>query len=266
MKVRYHKIYHSERLIVLASVYKDIRYKWLIEKGFNVFGDEHQLAYMQSLWAPKEEVQAVFCDSKSGTGKTTLAVLAGAYEVEKATDYDKIVYIRNAVATRDQGFLPGGVKDKERPFMKPFISALDKVQPGLFEVWAGERNRDDDDDEEFQGIKAEAITTSYERGVTYENAFVILDEAQNMSLHELHTIYTRCADSCKITTIGSTQQLDDPKIQRINGLLPFEIFIQHYRGTKTKEHTLLKNYRGSFAAHADEIQETIKMMTIGGNE
>jgi len=239
----------------LASVYNDIRYKWLIEKGFNVYGDEHQLAYMQSLWAPKEEVQGVFCNSKSGTGKTTLAVLAGAYEVEKGTDYNKIIYIRNTVATRNQGFLPGGLKEKEAPFMKPFVGALDKVQPGLYEVWAcvGE-------DDKFKEVKAEAISTSYERGVTYENAFVILDECQSMSLHELHTIYTRCADSCKIVTIGCTEQLDDPKIARVAGMIPFEVFIQHYRGTNTMEHTLVTNWRGKFAAHADEIHETIKRL------
>jgi len=239
----------------LASVYNDIKYKWLIEKGFNVYGDEHQLAYMQSLWAPKKDVQAVFCNSKSGTGKTTLAVLAGAYEVEKGTDFDKIIYIRNTVATRNQGFLPGGLKEKEAPFMKPFVGALDKVQPGLYEVWACTS-----EDSQLKEIKAEAISTSYERGTTYENAFVILDEAQSMSMHELHTIYTRCADSCKIVTIGCTEQLDDPKIERVAGMIPFEVFIQHYKGTNTMEHKLYKNYRGNFAAHADEIQETIKRL------
>jgi len=239
----------------LASVYNDIRYKWLIEKGFNVYGDEHQLAYMQSLWAPKEEVQGVFCNSKSGTGKTTLAVLAGAYEVEKGTDYNKIIYIRNTVATRPQGFLPGGLKEKEQPFMKPFIGALDKVQPGLYEVWACVG-----DEDQQKEVKAEAISTSHERGATYENAFVIIDEAQNLDAHELHTIYTRCADSCKIVTIGCSQQLDDPKIKRIAGNLPFEVFIEHYRTENIKEHILVKNYRGKFAAHADEIQETIKRL------
>jgi predicted ribonuclease YlaK len=82
-------------------------------------------------------------------------------------------------------------------------------------------------------------------------------------MHELHTIYTRCADSCKIVTIGCTAQLDDPKIERVSGMIPFEVFIEHYKNTNTREHKLVKNWRGAFAAHADEIQKTIKQLKEG---
>lgn len=65
----------------MGNKYGDIRWKWLEERGFNVLSDRHQYAYMQSLWTPPDIVQGVFCESPAGTGKTVLAVLAGAYAV-----------------------------------------------------------------------------------------------------------------------------------------------------------------------------------------
>ncbi len=113
---------------------KDIRWKWLEEKGFNVLSDKHQYAYMQSLWASTDIVQSVFVDAKAGTGKTTLAVAAGVYEVEKGI-YDRIIYIRNAVAVRDQGFLPGTVAEKEYVYYSPLFDALDQLDSDGYRNW-----------------------------------------------------------------------------------------------------------------------------------
>src|SRR5699024_6104241 len=149
---------------------KDIRWKWLKEKGFNVLSDKHQYAYMQSLWASTDVVQSVFVDAKAGTGKTTLAVAAGVYEVEKQ-NYDKIIYIRNAVAVRDQGFLPGSVEEKEYQYYAPLFDALSEISPSGYSEWY---NTDEDHK------KIEMLSTSYLRGVNFKNAFLIIDEAQNL--------------------------------------------------------------------------------------
>lgn len=237
----------------MGNKYGDIRFKWLSEKGFNVLADKHQYAYIQALWSPVDVVQAVFCDSRAGTGKTSLAVLAGAYEIESQT-YDKIIYIRNAVSIRDQGFLPGNPEEKELPYMQPLIESLDNVQPALFYKWSTEN-------EHTKQKKVYTMTSTFARGITFKNAFVIIDEAQNMTLEELQAIYTRCSDSCKIVTIGCTRQIDNSKLKRYGGLSPFELYMKHFEGQKVTYHKLENNYRGWFSSHSDDIQDTVKEIT-----
>lgn len=235
----------------MGNKYGDIRWKWLAEKGFNVLSDKHQYAYMQSLWSPVDIVHGCFCDSPAGTGKTTLAVLAGVYEVEIG-NYDKIIYIRNAVPVRDQGFLPGGLKDKEEPYMQPLIDAMDNVQPALYYKWS---------DEEQEGVKkVYTMSSSFARGITFKNAFVIIDEAQNFDLHELQTILTRPDSTCKVVVIGSTLQVDNPKLKRYGGLTPFEVYMEHYKGFRVTYHKLETNYRGEFSLLADQVLETVKKL------
>jgi predicted ribonuclease YlaK len=237
----------------MSNKYGEMRWKWLAEKGYDVLGDKHQYAYMQALWSHPDVVQGVFCDSPAGTGKTTLAVLAGVYEVEKG-NYDKIIYVRNTVSIRDQGFLPGNLNEKEAPYMAPLIEAMDRVQPGLYEKWSQV-------DDKTKQKKVYAISSSFTRGITWDNAFVITDESQNLGLNELQAAYTRPTDTCKIVGIGSTKQLDDPKIRRYSGLLPFEVYMKHFEGQRVTFHKLETNYRGWFSQHADEVQETIKSLS-----
>ncbi|AXN39826.1 PhoH family protein [Peribacillus butanolivorans] len=235
----------------MGSKYGDIRWKWLEERGFNVLSDKHQYAYMQSLWTPADIVQGVFCESPAGTGKTVLAVLAGAYAVENE-EYERIIYIRNPVSVgKDIGFLPGEKESKTGPYMAPFIKALDYVRPGTYEKWANPT---------VEGIqpKAFAITPTFERGVTYDNAYVIIDEAQSMSLEELQTIYTRPTNTCKVVTTGSLLQIDDAKLRRYSGFTPMEVYMKHFEGQRTTQHKLVTNYRGWFSNHADNVKATIK--------
>lgn len=226
----------------MGSKYQDMSIRWLHEKGFAVLADPHQYAYTQALLAPSSVVQSVWVNAKAGTGKTTLAALCGAYLVERG-DYDKIIYIRNAVAVRDQGFLPGELAAKEAPFMQPIADAMEYVEQDGFEQWIA------------QG-KLVTLTTSYLRGVNWKNAFIVVDEAQSWLLEELQTTLTRPHDNCKIVVVGSTRQVDG-KVPRICGKLPFEVYMQHYHGQPAVFCKLEKNYRGDFANHADDVQQTV---------
>lgn len=227
---------------------KDIRWKWLKEKGYNVLSDKHQYAYIQSLWASTNIVQSVFVDAKAGTGKTSLAVAAGVYEVELGT-YDKIIYVRNAVAVRDQGFLPGSVVEKEYPYYAPLFDALQNLHHDGYTSWY---------ETDGEHSKIEMTSTSYLRGVNFKNAYIIIDEAQNLELDELQTVLTRIHDSCKVVVIGSTRQVDNAKKMKLfQGRTPFEVYMKHFEGHLSVQHKLETNYRGAFSNHADNIQETI---------
>lgn len=227
--------------------FDDIKWKWLEERGIEVYGDPYQLDYMLSLWKKPDIVKSVFCEAKAGTGKTVLAVLAGAYEVEKGT-YKKIIYIRNAVPVRNQGFVKGDPEDKDLPYLAPFIDALDLVRPGTYEVMK-ERGQ------------AEGFTSSYVRGTTWEDSFIIIDEVQNFDMHELRTVLTRVGNGSKIVVIGSKRQVDNKQVKRFKGLLPFEVYMLHFRGdARIAFHELRTVYRSWFADLADNIDETINKL------
>jgi predicted ribonuclease YlaK len=232
----------------MGNKYQNIRYKWLDERGFNILKDHDQHMYMQALWAPTDQIQAVFCNADAGTGKTTLAVLAGVYEIERGT-YSRIIYLRSAVPVRDQGFLPGDLEQKEGPYMAPLIEAMDHAQPGLFEQWLRS-------DQQTGEPKVVPTSTSFTRGINWKDSFVIIDEAQNLDLNELQTALTRVHDSTKVVVIGSVKQVDNKK-NKIYGKTPFEWSMEHFRGTPVAICTLSQNYRGWFSQHADMINETI---------
>lgn len=235
----------------MGGKYEDIRWKWLEERGLNVLGDRHQYAYMQSLWTSPDIVQGVFCESPAGSGKTVLAVLAGAYAIEKG-EYDRIIYVRNTeVVGKPIGYLPGDHGEKVSPHMRPFVDALDLVRPGTFEKWEAEG-------------KALATSTTFERGVTYDRAFVIIDEAQSLSLPEFQAVYTRPTSTCKIVTTGSLRQIDDDRLKRYNGLTPLEVYMRHFEGHRATFHKLVNNYRGDWSNHADNVQDTVKAIMGGG--
>lgn len=236
--------------LMMAHKYADIRWKWLEERGLNVLDDKHQYAFMQSLWTPPDIVQGVFCEAAAGTGKTVLSVLAGAYAVEKG-EYDRIIYIRNTeVVGKDIGFLPGDSTEKTAPHMTPFVSALDLIKPGTFEVWEAEG-------------KAFAISPTHERGVTYDNAFIIIDEAQSFELEELQAIYTRPTSTCKIVSIGSLKQIDNKRLKRYGGLTPFEVYMRHFEGQMATFHKLHTNWRGPWSLHADNVADTVEALKAG---
>jgi predicted ribonuclease YlaK len=230
----------------MGNKYGDIKYKWLSERGLNVFDDALQTEYVKSLF--DENTDAVFAEGKAGTGKTVLALLVGAYLVEKG-EYDRIIYVRNTVPVRDVGFLKGDLKDKTEPYMTPAIEALDLVKAGTYEVWS-----------QPHIDKIRCISTAFARGVTWNNAWIVLDEAQNFELSELRAAYTRAKNS-KIVTVGSLRQIDNMKLKRFKGYTPFELYMQHFQKFDTvRYHTLTKTYRSEFADWADEIEKTIEIL------
>lgn len=227
--------------------FDDIRWKWLEERGIECYGDPYQLDYVLSLWKDPEIVKSIICEGKAGTGKTHLAVLAGAYAVEKG-DYKKIMYIRNAVPVRNTGFVKGSPEDKALPYLRPFVDAMDTVNPGAFEVWS-------------ENGMAEAFTADFVRGTTWENSFIIIDEVQNFDMHELRTCLTRVGKGSKIVMTGSSRQVDNKQVKRVAGRLPYEVYIEHFKGEpRVAYHSLVKVYRDWFADIADDIDLTIEKL------
>jgi len=133
----------------------------------------------------------------AGTGKTYLASYLGYRSIFNTREFNKLVYIRSAVPTRNIGFLPGSDKEKVEVYEAPYID----IATELF-------NRGDS----YEILKKRSIvhfmSTSFIRGTTLKDAFIIVDECQNMTYHELDSIITRIGDNCKIVFCGDIKQAD----------------------------------------------------------
>ena len=146
---------------------------------------------------------SLFLYGSAGSGKTFLATYLSLIEVlDKNTEYDKVVYVRSIVPTRDIGFLPGEIDEKCSIYELPYKAIMDELFP-----WHGcwESLKD-------AGL-VDFIPSSFIRGITLENCIVIVDECQNMSFSELDSIITRVGKNSKIVFCGDSKQTDYMKGQ-----------------------------------------------------
>ena len=160
-----------------------------------------------------KDIQIVSLTGQAGTGKTLIAAACGLEQVLHDTKsqggYDKLIITRPVQPMgRDIGFLPGTLEEKMMPWIAPLRDNL--------EYLFGDKTALDMQME--QGIiEIEAMT--YIRGRSISNAFMIVDEAQNLTTHELKTIITRVGHGTKLVLTGDIQQIDNSYVDAVsNGL------------------------------------------------
>ena len=161
--------------------------------------NEKQKRYMNAI----KSFQVVFGIGPAGTGKTYVAG-AIACEMLKAKQIEKIIITRPAVdAGESLGFLPGELEDKYEPYITPLRS--------VFEARLGKSEF-----EYFLRVgKIQALPLAYMRGMTFDDAFVILDESQNVTPSQMKMFLTRIGKNCKVVIDGDIEQKD---IQGVSGL------------------------------------------------
>lgn len=157
----------------------------------------------------------------AGTGKTFLGLYFAISEVMKQNNrYKKVYVIRSTVPTRDQGFMPGTQKQKEAVYEEPYYEIATK----LF-------GRGD----AYQILKQKGMvefrSTSFLRGVTFDDCIIVVDEVQNMSDGELHTIMTRVGENSRIIFCGDVKQddLTSERKKEMSGLRDFMRVINRMR-------------------------------------
>lgn len=162
----------------------------------------------------RPEVQLVALTGKAGTGKTLLA-LASALHQRK--NYTQIFLARPIIplGNRDIGYLPGDVDEKIGPYMQPLFDNLSVIKQ-KFKIQSKEHSRI----EEMQQTEKLVITPlAYIRGRSLSRIFFIVDEAQNLTPHEVKTIITRAGEGTKLVFTGDIQQIDSPYLDtKSNGL------------------------------------------------
>ena len=171
-----------------------------------------QIFALRALLDP--EIRLVSIAGKAGTGKTLLALAAA---LETATKYQQILLARPIVplSNRDLGFLPGDIQDKLDPYMQPLFDNLNVIRH--------QYSKGDHHSQRIQEMLDEerlVITPlSYIRGRSLQKMFFIVDEAQNLTPHEVKTIITRAGEGTKIVFTGDINQIDQPYLDALsNGL------------------------------------------------
>ena len=195
-------------------------------------------------------VQIVTLLGKAGTGKTLLAIAAGLQQVVDDEAYDKILVSRPVMPMgRDLGFLPGDISEKLRPYMQPIYDNLDFIVAANME----QRRRSSMTPaqlEEGGYMSVEPLT--YIRGRSIPNQYIIVDEAQNLTPHEVKTILTRAGDGTKIVLTGDPFQIDNPYVDAsTNGL---SYLAEHFKHLDIAGHvTLVKGERSKMAELASNL-------------
>ena len=134
----------------------------------------------------------------AGTGKTFVAMyLAIEAVLTKETPYDRVVIVRSVVPTRDMGFLPGTVEEKKEVFETPYKAICSELF-GDVNIY----------DRMIANNQLQFTTTSFIRGLTIDNAVVIVDEMQNLNFHELDSVITRVGTNCRVIFSGDYLQSD----------------------------------------------------------
>ncbi|MEM9188801.1 MAG: PhoH family protein [Myxococcota bacterium] len=194
------------------------------------------------------DVHLVTLVGKAGTGKTLLTIAAGLKGVIDDGAYARLLVSRPIFPLgRDVGYLPGTLDEKLNPWMQPIFDNLEYI-------FASGRTRHHGRDwsELVASGTIEVEPLTYIRGRSLPNQFLIVDEAQNLTPHEVKTIITRCGNDTKIVLTGDPYQIDNPYVDSAsNGL---SIVAERFRQERIAGHiTLHKGERSELAERATEL-------------
>ncbi|MBD3859491.1 PhoH family protein [Bacillus sp. 28A-2] len=193
----------------------------------------------------RRDIPLVTLIGKAGTGKTLLALAAGLMQTEDLGMFKKLIVARSIVPVgKDLGYLPGEKEEKLRPWMQPIYDNLEFLfntkKPGeLDAILAG-----------IGSIQVEALT--YIRGRSIPDQFIIIDEAQNLTKHEVKTLLTRVGEGSKIVLMGDPEQIDHPYLDSLNNGLTY--VIERFKGQQISGHVkLIKGERSGLAQLAADL-------------
>ncbi len=196
-----------------------------------------------------DEVRLVTMVGKAGTGKTLLAIAAGLHKTMEESVYQKLLVSRPIFPLgRDIGYLPGDVEEKLNPWMQPIFDNVEY----LMNLSRSEKKQGRGYHELVDLGILEIEPLTYIRGRSIPNQYMIVDEAQNLTPHEVKTIITRVGDGTKVVLTGDPYQIDNPYVdQTNNGLIHV---VNRFREERLAGHvTLHKGERSPLAELAANL-------------
>ncbi len=196
-----------------------------------------------------DDIQLVTLVGKAGTGKTLLAIAAGLFKSADEGTFSRLLVSRPIFPLgRDLGFLPGDVEEKLAPWMQPIFDNVDLLLSGVEE--RGKRKRGYKELVDMGLLEIEPLT--YIRGRSIPNQYMIVDEAQNLTPHEIKTIITRAGEGTKIVLTGDPYQIDNPYVDSSSNGLTYTV--EKFKGQDIAGHvTLSKGERSPLAELAANL-------------
>ena len=181
-----------------------------------------------------DSIRLVTMVGKAGTGKTLLALAAGLRRTVDDGAYARLLVSRPVMPMgRDLGFLPGDIGEKLNPWMQPIFDNLEF----LLAAGGGKRRGARGFEELLDSGQVQVEPLTYIRGRSLPQQYVIVDEAQNLTPHEVKTVITRCGEGTKIVLTGDPFQIDNPYVDSAtNGL---SVAADRLRGESITAHMLL---------------------------
>lgn len=202
-----------------------------------------QMMAIELLMRP--DIPLVTMAGKAGTGKTLIALAAGLFQTEDLQMFKKLLVARPIVPVgKDIGYLPGEKQEKLRPWIQPIYDNLEylfntKKSGEIDQILAG-----------LNSVEVEALT--YIRGRSIPEQYIIIDEAQNLTKHEVKTILTRVGEKSKIVLMGDTAQIDHPYLDEYNNGLTYAI--EKFKDQAVAGHIkLMKGERSGLAQLAADL-------------
>ncbi len=214
--------------------------------GIHPRNREQQFAFDLLL---NDDISLVSLVGKAGTGKTLLAIAAGLLKTADENAYNRLLVSRPVFPMgRDLGFLPGDVEEKLAPWMQPIFDNVELLLSSYDEV--GKRKRGYRELIDLGLMEIEPLT--YIRGRSIPKQYMIVDEAQNLTPHEIKTIITRAGEGTKIILTGDPYQIDNPYVDSSSNGLTFSV--ERLKGQELAGHTTLsKGERSALAELAANL-------------
>lgn len=199
--------------------------------GIHTRNREQQFAFDLLL---NDDIQLVTLVGKAGTGKTLLAIAAGLAKVSDEGTYSRLLVSRPVFPMgKDLGFLPGDIEEKLAPWMQPIFDNVELLLGNVDE--RGKRKRGYKELVDLGFLEIEALT--YIRGRSIPRQYLIVDEAQNLTPHEIKTIVTRAGEGTKIVLTGDPYQIDNPYVDSSSNGLSY--LVEKFKGQEISGHVIL---------------------------
>lgn len=210
--------------------------------------DEEQKDFRDKIYNPDTKI--IMCNSKAGTGKTTISIGVANLMVQYGL-YDGIIYIVSPTNEQRQGYLPGDQEEKSAPYMDPLLDALITIGLDPTKVLLSNEN--------IEAMKngtayIKFMVDTYIRGCNFENKIVIVDEAQNFYGSNLKKTLTRIHDNCKVIIIGHSEQCDLYKHPENSGFNQYLNAFKNMEDPRLAICNLTTNHRGWISTVCDNVE------------
>ena len=233
-------IINSEEVVALGRYdlekqkIRKILYAGETVSGINPLNERQKIAFDMLL---DDSIKIVSLVGKAGTGKTLLAIASGIRKVLVDKKYTRVLVSRPVIPMgKDIGFLPGDKEEKMSHWMQPIFDNLSQI---IEAVPDKQEQKNMENLVKNKQIEIEALT--YIRGRSLPNQYIIIDEAQNLTPHEIKTVVSRAGENTKIILTGDPDQIDNPYLDASSNGLTY--LVEAFKGQMIFGHILLEKNR-----------------------